>query len=669
MNKEQAYERIQKLKELINKYRYEYHVLDMQEISDAAHDALKHELQELEDAYPEFVTPDSPTQRVAGAVLEGFQKVQHTKRMLSLVDIFSYQELQEWYARIQKIQPDKLFDFFVELKIDGFAVSLIYEDSVLMTAATRGDSYIGEDVTHNVKTIEAIPLRLREDISGRFEVRGEIFMTKKEFDRINKEQEKKGEKIYANPRNLAAGTIRQLDSRLAASRKLDFFAYEIVTLSLATKQEEHATLKKLGFKTVDSNRVCSTIEDIQSVYESWIDKRTKQDFLIDGLVIKVNDNELRESLGVVGKAPRGMVAYKFPAEQTTTIIKEVSWNVGRTGVITPLATFEPVPVAGTIVQHATLHNWDEIQRLGVMIGDTVVIEKAGDIIPKVVRVVIELRDGTQTPIQLPEKCPVCQSAIEKRKEEDVAYYCSNKKCFATEVEGLIHFVSKKGMNIDGLGEKTIEQLAQQGLVKTPADMYRLKEEELVELEGFAEVSAKKTIEAIQKARKVSLSRFLYALGIHHVGEETAFALAQHFTTLEVLRNASQEALEEVPDVGQIVAQSVYTYFHDDHMQRALDDLLQYVEVDEERVAESVLEGATFVVTGSLQDFTRDEIQNLIRQLGGSVANSVSKKTNYVVVGDDPGSKAQKAQELGVTILTEQEFKNMIYSKSQKGGTN
>ncbi len=669
MNKEQAYERIQKLKELINKYRYEYHVLDTQEISDAAHDALKHELQELENTYPEFVTPDSPTQRVGGAVLEGFQKVQHSKRMLSLIDIFSYEELQEWYTRIQKLQPDKELDFFVELKIDGFAISLVYEDSILVTAATRGDSYVGEDVTHNAKTIEAIPLRLRENVPGRLEVRGEIFMTKKEFDRINKEQERRGEKAYANPRNLSAGTIRQLDSRLAASRKLDFFAYEIVGSSRVTKQDEHIMLQKLGFKTVDVNTVCATIEDVQKFYESWVDKRTKQDFLIDGLVVKVNNNEVRESLGVVGKAPRGMVAYKFPAEQTTTIIKEVSWNVGRTGVITPLATFEPVPIAGTIVQHATLHNWDEIQRLGVMIGDTVVIEKAGDIIPKVVRVVSELRDGTQTLITLPRECPICQSPIEKRKQEDVAYYCSNKKCFATEVEGLIHFVSKKGMNIDGLGEKIIEQLAQEGLVKMPADIFTLTQEELSQLEGFGEVSAKKTLNAIHNSTKVPLSRFLYALGIRHVGEETAFALATHFKTLDALRTASQEELEVVPDVGEVVASSVYEYFHDTHTQEKLDELLRSITIEKQKATQSVLQGATFVVTGALQDFTRDEIQDLIRNLGGSVANSVSKKTNYVVVGDDPGSKAQKARELGVTILTEQDFKNMVYSKSLKGDTN
>lgn len=660
MEKSQAKKRIDQLKELINKYRYEYHVLDTQDISDAAHDALKHELQELENQFPDLVTPDSPTQRVAGKALDKFEKVTHSKRMLSLVDIFNYEELQDWEVRLQKLIPTFKPEYYIELKIDGFAISLIYQDSVLVTAATRGDSYVGEDVTQNVKTIESIPLRLKEDVAGTVEIRGEIYMSKSEFDRINAQQESKGEKLFANPRNLAAGSIRQLDPKLAAQRKLDFFAYEIVSgIDVTSKDEEHAKLEKLGFKVVQQNKKVTSLKEVQSFYEEWTEKRNKQEFLIDGLVVKVNNNQIRESFGVVGKAPRGMVAYKFPAEQTTTIVKAVDWNVGRTGVLTPLATFEPVAVAGTIVQHATLHNWDEIQRLGVKIGDTVVIEKAGDIIPKVVSVITDLRDGTQKDIELPKKCPVCESDVEKRKEGDVAYYCSNKNCFATEIEGLIHFVSKKGMNIDGLGDKIIEQLASEGLIKHAADIYKLKKEELEQLDRFAEKSAQNTLDSINASRKIPLSRLIFALGIHHVGEETAITLAQHFQTLEKIQNASIEQLQEVSDVGEVVAQSIYEYFHDEIKRDRLNELLEEIEIEKVKKTKKVLEGKNIVVTGTLQEFTRDEIKNVIRDLGGKSASSVSKNTDFVIIGENAGSKADKAQELGVTIITEQEFKKMI----------
>jgi DNA ligase (NAD+) len=659
VNKQQAEKRIEKLRELINRYRYEYHVLDTQEISDAAHDALKHELQELEDQYPELITPDSPTQRVGGQALSSFTKVTHTKRMLSLVDMFSMEELVEWEKRIKKLKPQETFEYYVELKIDGFAVSLIYEDSVLVQAGTRGDSYIGEDVTLNVKTIEAIPLRLHVHIPGRCEIRGEIFMTKKEFERINEEQRKRGEKEYANPRNLAAGSIRQLDPKLAASRKLDFFAYEIVEgVEVKTKEKEHTKLKELGFKVVEHNTVFQDIHSLQPFIDEWTKKRDEQNFLIDGLVIKVNDSKLRESLGVVGKAPRGMVAYKFPAEQTTTIVTSVDWNVGRTQVLTPLATFEPVQVAGTTVQHATLHNLDEIERLDVRIGDTVVIEKAGDIIPKVVAVIKELRPDDAQKITAPVHCPVCGGDV-IRKEGEVALYCSRKGCFAAEVEGLIHFVSKKGMNIEGLGEKIIEQLANAGLIQRPADIYELRQKELEELEGFREKSAKKTIESIDVSRKVPLSKLLFALGIRHVGEETAHVLARTYGSLEEVQKQSQEDLQGVSDIGEVVAQSLYEYFHDPVALENLKALQSHLDIATIQRGGSALEGMSIVVTGSLEEFSRDEIKDVIRKNGGTSSTSVSKKTDYVVVGADPGSKAAKAQELGVKIITEKEFKKLI----------
>ncbi|MCC6639028.1 NAD-dependent DNA ligase LigA, partial [Candidatus Falkowbacteria bacterium] len=496
MNKQEAHKRIQNLKELINKHRYEYHVLNTQTISDEALDSLKHELSLLEQSYPEFVTPDSPTQRVAGKALDDFAKVTHKRRMISLNDIFNFEELSDWEARNKKI-VDAQYEYVVELKIDGFAISLIYRDGVLVTAATRGDGLVGEDVTQNVKTIESIPLTLREKISGEVEVRGEIFMSKKAFDAINKQQAQLGEKLYANPRNLAAGTIRQLDPALAASRKLDFFAYELfIDDKSMPKIVEHERLRELGFKTSSHTKLVSDIAGVQRMYDAWSDKREKQDFLIDGLVIKINDPKVRDTLGIVGKAPRGMCAYKFPAQQVTTVVKGVDWSVGRTGVLTPVATFEPVSVAGTTVQHATIHNMDEIRRLDVRIGDTVIIEKAGDIIPKIVTVLAQMRTGKEKVITAPSHCPVCGSVVQQAKGE-VAIRCSNNSCFASEVSRLIHFVSKKAFDIEGLGEKVVEQLAVNGLIASPADLYKLTIDDFLTLEGFKEKSATNAFNAIQ----------------------------------------------------------------------------------------------------------------------------------------------------------------------------
>ena len=511
-----------------------------------------------------------------------------------------------------------------------------------------------------MKTIDAIPLKLDSYYAGTVEVRGEIFMSKKEFKRINKEREKIGEPLYANPRNLAAGSIRQLDPTLAAARKLDFFAYEIVTdLGQETKEEEHHILTKMGFKTVSFNKKIKTLKGVQDFYDEWIERREKQEFLIDGMVIKVDNKKLRDSLGVIGKAPRGMIAYKFPAEQTTTVVKKVEWNVGRTGVLTPLATFEPVHVAGTVVQHATLHNMDEIERLGVKIGDTVIIEKAGDIIPKVVNVLTELRDGSEQAIELPKECPICGSEVIKKKEEDVAYYCKNSNCFAAEKEGLIHFVSKKGFNIDGLGEKIIEQLMSQGLVKKPADIFMLTKEELSELERFAEKSVDNTIEAIDNARKVPLARLLFALGIRHVGEETAIALAGYFESIDAMKKASLEDLVAIPDVGEVVAESIFNYIHDENQMADLAELLSQITIQKTKKAKNTLAGLIIVPTGSLEHFTRDEIKQAIRDNGGSVSGSVSKNTDFVVAGEDAGSKLDKAKQLGVTVLTEAEFLDKI----------
>lgn len=657
MNKTEAKSRIEKLRALINQYRYDYHVLDKSEVTDAVNDALKHELLKLEEQYPEFVTPDSPTQRVGGEPLEKFKKVTHGSRMISLEDIFSFEELGEWEKRNKKLAPKDNFDYYVELKIDGFAISLIYEDGILQTAATRGNGLIGEDVTSNVKTIEAIPLRLQKNVAGRVEVRGEIFMSKKEFERINKEQEKKGEALYANPRNLAAGSIRQLDPKLSASRKLDFFAYELVTdLGQKDKPQEVEIIKSLGFKTIKDNHYAATIKEVQDFFDDWKEKRNNQGFLIDGLVIKLNNKKLRDSLGIIGKSPRGMIAYKFPAEQATTIIKQVDFNVGRTGVLTPLATFEPVLVAGTTVQHATLHNLDEIERLGVKIGDTVVIEKAGDIIPKVIKVLTELRTGKEKDIVAPKNCPVCGSPV-ARKDGEVGLYCTNTKCYALEVENLKHFVG--GFEIDGLGEKIVEKFVEIGLIKTPADIFRLTKDDIQSLERFAEKSASNIITSIEKSKDIKLANFINALGIRHVGEETSIALARQLGSLEKIRKASLEELLEISDIGAVVSESIYEYFHDKKFNENLDDLLKYVRIQKPQKAGTVLNGLKFVVTGSLEHFTRDSIKERIRDLGGSVSGAVSKETDYLLAGEDAGSKFEKAKSLGVKVLTEQEFLDMI----------
>lgn len=659
MNKSEAKSRIEKLRALIDQYRFDYHVLDKSNVSEAVNDALKHELLKLEEQYPEFITPDSPTQRVGGEPLAKFKKVTHGSRMTSLEDIFSFEELAEWEKRNQKLVPKDHFDYYVELKIDGFAISLNYEDGILITAATRGNGLIGEDVTSNVKTIEAIPLRLHKNVAGRVEVRGEIFMSKKEFERINKDQEKKGEPLFTNPRNLAAGSIRQLDPKLSASRKLDFFAYELVSdMGQKDKMEEVKIIQSLGFKTIKDNHYAATINEVQEFFNDWKEKRNHQGFLIDGLVIKINNKKLRDSLGIIGKAPRGMIAYKFPAEQATTIIKHVEFNVGRTGVLTPLATFEPVLVAGTTVQHATLHNLDEIERLGVKIGDTVVIEKAGDIIPKVIKVLTELRTGKEKNITIPNVCPVCGSPV-ARKEGEVAIYCSNQNCFAAEIERIKHAVSRQGFNIDGLGAKIVEQFITVGLVKTAADIFRLTKEDIEELERFAEKSAANIIASIQDAKKISLARFIYALGIRHVGEETSIALAQHFGDINKLKKASLEELLEIGDVGEVVAKSIYEFFHVKHSLSAVDDLLNYVQILKPQKTGTVLNNMKFVVTGSLENFTRDSIKERIRDLGGSVSGAVSKETDYLLAGEDAGSKFDKAKSLGVKILTEQEFLDMI----------
>ncbi|MDD5040079.1 MAG: NAD-dependent DNA ligase LigA [Patescibacteria group bacterium] len=672
MDRHAAQIRIQKLKAEINHHRYLYHVLDREEISDAALDSLKHELEGLERQYPEFITLDSPTQRVGGEPLDAFTKVSHSARMLSLVDAFSYEELQDWQIRNEKfVPPGTPFDYYAELKMDGLAVTLIYHAGIFWKGATRGDGVTGEDITQNLKTIEAIPLKLEfkklpaeahSRAEKEIEVRGEVFMTKKVFERLNSEQAKKKLQTFANPRNAAAGSVRQLDPKITASRQLSFMAYDLITdLGQTTHKEAHELLKQLGFRAGEQNKFCTSIEQVEAYHEMIGGIRGKLPYWTDGIVVNVNDVRLFKQLGVIGKAPRGALAYKYPAEQATTIVEDIQVQVGRTGALTPVAHLKPVKVAGSTVSRATLHNVDEIERLGVRIGDTVIVQKAGDVIPDIVQVLPKLRTGKEKKFVMPRKCPVCGSPV-VRREGEVAFCCSNKQCYAQQHEGLRHFVSKAAFNIDGLGPKILEQLFRADLVKNPADLFSLRELDLTPLERFAEKSAENLITAIQASRHVTFARFIYALGIRHVGEETAIDLAERFGTIDKLMAAPPGELNAIRDIGDVVARSIHEYFSSKQNRELVRKLLQggvVVTAERRPVRVTPLAGKKIVVTGTLASMSRDEAKARIREAGADWVSSVSKNTDYVVVGADPGSKAEKARKLGVKMLSEAEFVTMV----------
>jgi len=668
MRKEQAKQRIDKLKKLINYHRYLYHVLDRQEISDSALDSLKKELFDLEKKFPEFITPDSPTQRVGGEPLDKFEKVRHPEPMLSFNDAFSEKDMKEWLERIFKLlteEEKKEIDFYCELKIDGLAIELIYKNGILKTGSTRGNGIIGEDVTQNLKTIEAIPLRLREEeikVPKEVVVRGEVFIPKKEFEKVNREQKKKNLPTYANPRNLAAGSVRQLDPKITASRRLDSFAYELITdFGAKTHQQKHEILKKLGFKTNPHNRYCENLEKVFEFHKYAQKIREKLDYEIDGIVVIVNSNKIFKKLGVVGKAPRGAIAFKFPLKQTTTVVKNIRVQVGRTGVLTPVAYLKPVKLGGVTISRATLHNEDEIKKLDVRIGDTVIVGRAGDVIPDIIKVLPELRTGKEKKFKMPKKCPVCGAKVEKKAGE-VAYYCTNQNCFARQKEYFYHFVSKGAFDIEGLGPKIVDQLLSEGLVSSPADLFVLKKGDLLPLERFAEKSAENLIKAIQERKEITLPRFIYALGIRNVGEETARVLAEHFCTLENLRKATLEELEKIKDIGPVVAKSIFNWFSLERNIKFLERLKEAgvsIKYQKTKPKRQKLTGKIFVFTGALATMTREQAKEKIRELGGEVSESVSKKTDFVVVGKDPGSKYEKAKKLGIKIINEQEFLTMI----------
>jgi len=662
MTKTEAKERIEKLKDLVNYHRYLYHVLDRQEISDAALDSLKHELSKLESEYPEYLTPDSPTQR-AGKPLSGFKKVRHGSPMLSLQDAFAEEEMKAWEGRITKLVPSEKLDYFAELKIDGFAISLVYEDGFLAEGSTRGDGYIGEDVTQNLKTIESIPLKLN-NVSGintkqRIEVRGEVFMSEQEFERVNKEQTLKNLPFYANPRNLAAGSIRQLDPKIAASRRLDSYFYNLVTdLGQKTHEDEHKILADLGFKTSPHVKYCPDLLCVLDYYDYWTTRKGKLPFEVDGMVAIVNSLELERRLGMVGKAPRWAVAYKFPAEQATTGVLDIQIGIGRTGALTPVAILEPVLVAGSTVSRATLHNEDEIKRKDIRIGDTVIIQKAGDVIPEVVESLKNLRTGKEKYFKMPKECPICGGKVIRPEGEAVAR-CANTACFAIRREQIIHFVSRDAFDIQGLGEKIIDQLLARDLITDSADLFKLKAGDLQPLERFAEKSASNIIESIESHKKVTLAKFIFALGIRYVGIQTAALLADYFGNLEKIKDASIEELENVEGVGKKVAASIYNWFGDPNNLRYIKELKDAGVGYELHEKSYELEGMTFVITGSLSSMAREEAEEIIRNMGGKASSSVSKNTSYVVAGENPGSKHKKAIDLGIKIINENEFLKLL----------
>jgi len=689
MTKKEAKVRIEKLKRLIHHHRYLYHVLDKQEISEAVLDSLKKELFDFEQEFPEFITPDSPTQRVGGKPLEKFEKVRHPTPMLSFNDAFSEKDMEDWLERISRLltptEASKI-DFYCEPKLDGLAIELIYENGILKAGSTRGDGIIGEDVTQNLKTIEAIPLKLRtkEEILKDFKtqgcdpcileairnfdfkksivVRGEAIIIKKDFEKVNKEQIKRNFPPYANPRNLAAGSIRQLDPKVTASRHLDSNAYDLVTdLGQKNHFEKHQIIETLGFKTNNKySKYCRNLKEVFEFHDFWQKNREKLPYEIDGIVVIVNDNKIFEKLGVVGKAPRGVIAFKFPLKQATTIIEDIKVQVGRTGALTPVAILKPVEVGGVTISRATLHNEDEMKRLGVKIGDTVIVGRAGDVIPDIISVLPELRTGREKEFKFPKKCPACGGKV-VRPAGEVVWRCLNPKCFARQREYFYHFISKAAFDIVGLGPKIVDRLIDEGLVSDPADLFELEEGDILPLERFAEKSAKNLIEAIQSRKKIQFPRFIYALGIRNVGEETARTLAEYFGSIEKLKKASLEELQKIMNVGPMVAKSIYAFFQEKRNLKFIEKL-KWVGVEiisEKKPKRQILEGKTFVLTGSLGSMAREEAKEKIRLLGGEISESVSKKTDYVLVGKEPGSKFEKAQKLGVKTINEKEFLKIL----------
>ncbi len=680
MDKEDIRKRIGKLRKLIDYHRTRYHTFDAPEISDEAFDTLKNELEELEYKYPEFVTKNSPTQKVGGRPLEKFKKVTHEAPMLSLNDAFSEKEMEEWEERIAKYfigkgRKTSRHSFYCELKIDGLAIELVYKKGILVQGSTRGDGRVGEDVTQNLKTIADIPKIIRSAgkwiLPDHLVVRGEIFITKKELEKINSLQRENGGKAYANTRNLAAGSLRQLDPTITASRELHSFQYDVAVapgVVFATHEEKHEALAAWGFTTNEKNRRMSTLREVYAFRDGWEKNRERLPYEIDGIVVIVNESIFFENAGVVGKAPRAAIAYKFSPREATTVIRGIKVQVGRTGVLTPVAELEPVAVGGVIVSHATLHNEDEIARLGIKIGDTVIVNRAGDVIPKIVRVLPELRTGKEKRFVMPSVCPVDGSDIVR---EGALSHCSNPKCGARHKEALYHFVSRGAFDIRGLGTKIIDRFLDEGLISDASDIFSLKRGDIAVLGRFGEKSAENIVREIEEKKKVRIDRFIFALGILHVGEETARMLSR--TILSEKKHAEKpsdiwrvfsgytlEDFQELDDIGPKVGKSIFEWFHkkeNETFLSMLDDAgVSFVVEKKKKI---LLAGKTFVITGTLEHFERNEIKEKVLEYGGEVSENVSRKTDYVVIGENPGSKKEKAEKLGIPMLSEADFLRMV----------
>ncbi|HUZ92795.1 MAG TPA: NAD-dependent DNA ligase LigA [Candidatus Paceibacterota bacterium] len=718
MTKAEAKERIDHLKKLVNRERYAYHVLDKGELPESALDSLKKELFDLEQQFPDLVTPDSPTQRVAGKPLKEFKKVRHDVRMTSFNDAFSEKDMKEWFERLENYLGRDLSAesgsasggksqissrkplFYCELKIDGLAIELEYENGIFVRGSTRGDGMVGEDVTQNLRTVEAIPLRLNDPDEvkknlkklglpiadyrlpvSRLVVRGEVFLTKKEFARMNKTQAANGGKAYANPRNVAAGSIRQLDPKVTASRRLDSFQYDIVTdIGQTYHEEEHLLLEAFGFKTNPNNKAAKNLKEVFDFREHWGAHREKLNYEIDGVVVITNDNVAFERAGIIGKAPRAAIAYKFSPREAATIVEDIKVQVGRTGALTPVAVMRGVSVGGVTITHATLHNEDEIRRLGLKIGDTVVVSRAGDVIPQITKVLTDLRTGKEKEFKMPVKCPVDGSKVIR---EGAIARCSSPVCGARHREQLYHFVSRGAFNLDGLGPKIIDRFLDEGLISDAADMFTLGVGDIAALPRLGEKSARNIVDEVEAKKKLTLQRFIFSLGILHVGEETANALARTISNLSakggsasggksriskptdilgIFRAFSLADLQEIPDIGPKVAESIYGWFRESRNTKLLEKL-EKAGVEIERQIENQkpqkLTGKTFVLTGTLESISREAAKEKIRELGGEASESVSAKTDYLVVGAEPGSKFEKAKKLGVAVIDEKEFLKLL----------
>lgn len=696
MNKEKAKKRIEKLTKEIDRLRYLYHVKDDPSVDDIVYSSLMDELSKLESEFSDLKSKNSPTQRIGGKPLEKFKKVEHKVKQWSFGDLFNFSELKKWEKKIKRMiekYPDLInekLEYCCEIKIDGLKLILTYENGELITAATRGDGKIGEDVTHNVKTIQSVPLQLDEKID--LVVVGEAWLSESRLIKINAEREKNDEAPFANPRNAAAGSIRQLNPKVVANRGLSTFIYDIDDIQTNDTQikfpenqiEELKLLEKLGFKINSHYKLCKNIQQIEDFYRNWIDQKDKQEYGIDGLVIKINSKKIQDKLGYTGKSPRWGIAYKFPAERTTTVVEDISVQVGRTGVLTPVAHLRPVQVAGSVVSRATLHNESEIKKLDLKIGDTVVIQKAGDIIPEVIEVLKNLREGKEKNFDMMKACEeICGGEVVKEKigvksdDESAAYYCKNKNSFAIQKEKIRHFVSKKGMNIDGLGEKIVEQLMNEGLISDVADIFDLTLGDLVPLERFADKSAENLIESIEKSKTVQFEKFLFGLGIRYIGEETTILVKNNLPKIfnqkikslqDVINNFSKSKLEDWMDIdgiGDRAAESLVNWFSDEQNIRLLEKMIERglnikIQIGENKNSiNSKFVEKSFVLTGSLQLMTRDEAKEKIRNVGGKISSSVSKNTDFVIVGKKAGSKRVKAEKLGVKILNEDEFEKVI----------